>query len=498
MSFLRRIELTVRPAIFPHVCLQSIDSDWDVLLSASNVMMLIRSRIHRRVVSGISFAAVCATAGVLPASAEFRTWTDLKGRKIEAELIEVDFDKGVHVRMENGKQVWLPMEKLGARDRMFARKEFARMHQEAAAAKSDPPSPTGKEAEPVEKPTVQPNFSSPWPAVVSGPTSPVMATSEIGDVTKAYVCESRHYRMVSSARLSKSVRRKLMTLFEATHLYCAQVPLNFIAPRVKNAPKIPIMLFENESDYVKAGGVRGMDVSLQRASGALLATFNSLGLKKVGQGYSSNSSGRELELIGKLVEQLAPDQWRKVPWLTHGLGAYMRVTPYRSGKYVTSNMKRSVFEFVVHPIREVDDQEYLIDSNHQESELERLMDDAGIDDKMNKEPLDPGFGLGTEFRSPSLVRLMGYDAMRFDADLLGDKQRSTVNYGVATLLVHYLIHVDGNGDAKQMKKYLFALQNESPHTEAVNELYNGRTPEKFQESFQNYWRRAGITITFLK
>ncbi|QQL46197.1 hypothetical protein [Sulfuriroseicoccus oceanibius] len=443
---------------------------------------------------------MCAAlaAGTAFASAEMRTWTDVKGRKVQAELLEVDMTRGVRVRLANGREVWIAMEKLAGRDRIFARTEFARKLR--ADQLRDPFAPNERQtrpekAKPAARP-VEPNFSDPWPSVIDSDISPDLKFIEPEEGDDYYVCESAHYRVRTSARLSKSLSKRLMILLESTHRYCAQVPLNFTKPRQQQPEKFPVRLFASEKDYRMAGGLMGAKASYNARNGEVLITLEALGVKEIGNGYTSDASGRDQELVALFVRQLADPAWTKVSWLDRGLASFMRITPYRPGKFTPSSMKRPVERFFVHPVAEVEDQEYLLDPDYQKSDMEKLLEDAEMEDTIVEKPYEPGFGLGTKVVSPPLARLMAFSELEFDADLLGEGKRSAVHYGVATLLVHYMLNGDGESGKKAFQQYLRALQKGKAHAEVAPLLYGKRTPEQFQKDFQRYWTRAGIDISF--
>lgn len=69
---------------------------------------------------------------------EARTWTDVQGRTIEAELVRCD-GTGVIVRM-NGKEVTLPLSRLSEADQAFARESMGK--QEDSVKPATKPSPT--------------------------------------------------------------------------------------------------------------------------------------------------------------------------------------------------------------------------------------------------------------------------------------------------------------------------------------------------------------------
>ena len=57
-------------------------------------------------------------------------------------------------------------------------------------------------------------------------------------------------------------------------------------------------------------------------------------------------------------------------------------------------MERSVVRFVVHPLKEVENQKYLLDPDYKQSEMEKLLEAAEMEDSMIEKPCETGCGPG--------------------------------------------------------------------------------------------------------
>jgi len=75
-------------------------------------------------------------AGTAAENGELRTWTNDEGRTIEAELLELNDEGEVTLRLDNGREYTLPLDTLSDDDAEWAREWQAR--QEALAAAPDP------------------------------------------------------------------------------------------------------------------------------------------------------------------------------------------------------------------------------------------------------------------------------------------------------------------------------------------------------------------------
>ncbi len=70
------------------------------------------------------------------------------------------------------------------------------------------------------------------------------------------------------------------------------------------------------------------------------------------------------------------------------------------------------------------------------------------------------------------------------------------NYAVATLIMYYFIHMDGQGDAANLKAYKRALLDGKDEAEATEILLAGRTMEELADEIQSAWRRYGVRINY--
>lgn len=68
------------------------------------------------------------------------------------------------------------------------------------------------------------------------------------------------------------------------------------------------------------------------------------------------------------------------------------------------------------------------------------------------------------------------------------------NYSTALLLTYYFLHLDGNGDAERLNRYLQALRAGIPTEEANRILRAGRTTEQLQKEMIAAFRRLRIRL----
>lgn len=444
---------------------------------------------------------LCCFLGVLAqvmVRAETKTWTDVDGRQIVAEILEADTEKGVFLRLEDQSEVWVPSERLCVADRLFVRKWTSNRALEEGENMVEEEKNTPEIVEPPQppKPSVAPNFDKEWPSVVS--ISARLDVKTMREADMSYIYESDHYRFVSTARLQRSLLNKLALLLETNYEFCKQIPLNFVTPRLKeeDKPKLEIFIYEKNAQYLASGGAAGLGACYNPDRKVVMTTLKHLGVRVVGSGYTLDNSDAHRELTNEVVHQLADPEWEKLPWLWEGLASYIRSVPYRTGKMVTSSMKSPIVDMVTDPPKRVERSEYDNSELTARERLEKVAEEFEEETIESIIRFEPGYGLGDKFVCPALEDLMNYNAFRFDADLADKNRRGKVHYGAATLLVYYLLHVDGDGQGLYFKKMLFALQEGKTGEGAMKLLLAGRTFSRLQRDFEAYWRQSGLDITF--
>ena len=151
-------------------------------------------------------ARLCLAAGTLfalflPPLAQGRTWTNLQGKKLEAEFIRLDGQKAV-LKRSGGQTVSIPLSQLSREDRDFI------AEQEKGGAL---PSNTAD------------NYHLPWPRSVKCPDNFKVET--IKEEPGEYIYETPHFRFICDAKLGTGMIKRLGLLFEATHLANKTLPI---------------------------------------------------------------------------------------------------------------------------------------------------------------------------------------------------------------------------------------------------------------------------------
>jgi hypothetical protein len=371
-------------------------------------------------------------------AAEFRPWTDVDQRTIEARMLSLDGDS-VMLELKDGRKVPVPLARLSPADA-----EHARNAAGGAQAAAD----GGVE---------EPNFTSEWPERIKFTEDPEIRVVEEDAEAKNFVYESANYRYLCDVRLSSTIVKGFAVMFEATYLYCRALPLGLDGGDRREG-KLIVRLFENFHNFVNAGGSPTSGGIYQSSTGEVLVPFSSLGVRPMGSGYTLDRNKTSKTLPHELAHQLTHLSYLAGPtkgWFTEGIAQYVEMTPYRAG---TFTVRGNIDHFIAHVTA------------------------FGKDHK-------GGRNLGRNIKLPRLREFMLQPYEAFLAN-------PAVNYGSALLITCYFMHMDGEGDAKRLKAMLKAIRDGQDEEQALKALLDGRSFDELEKELSKAWRRKGVEFTF--
>jgi hypothetical protein len=389
-----------------------------------------------------NFTHLVAALSLL-AQLDARTWTDVQGRKIEAELV-TSTTTDVTLKLETGKTVTLPLTRFSEEDLTFI-KESAKQD------KADPKA--GAEGNGL-------NFDDPWPQTIRFAEDPQIQTVTEDKDKKRFVYESSHYRFVCDVRLSQQVVKGFAVMFESTYQYCRALPLG-ISGGATTDGKYQVILFETKESYVQAGGPPTSAGVFMPGKNVVMVPLTSLGVRKVGSGYMLDRDQTSGTLVHELTHQLTPNPYYSagaMGWFSEGLAEYTTATPYRSGSFKV----KSNFDDIV---------AYATAYGKSDSK---------------------GRALGTQIKAPALKDFFLMSYGQFTG------ANPNFNYGFGLILTTYFLHLDGEGDAARAKAFLKILRTGKKGQEALNVLLDGRSYEEMEEAIAKAWKRKGVEIKFGK
>ena len=302
------------------------------------------------------------------------------------------------------------------------------------------------------------NFDAPWPDRIKFTDDPEIITVKEDKDKNEFVYESANYRYNCNVRLSNSVVKGFAVLFEATHQFVRELPLA-VNGGAKKDGKYEIILFEFEKDYFSAGGPPGSAGVYISGKNIVMVPLTSLGVKKLGSGYSLDRDKSSKTLPHELTHQLTPNPYYaqgSMGWFTEGLAEYVAVTPYYAGGLfnVKANSKPII-------------------------EYATAYGKGGTG----------GRAIGKEINLGPLKNFMLQSYASFVAN-------AQVNYACGMLISNYFFHMDRKEDAARIKTFLAALREGKHGEEALEVLLDGQTWAELEKDIAKAYSGKGIKFTF--
>lgn len=252
------------------------------------------------------------------APAGMRVWTDQTGRKLNAQIVNVQGDSVVML-LENKTQATVPISRFSAADQAYV-SEWVQTSPVAAVS-----------------------AGMKWPASVTvDPKSLEIINGEQNEAARSFVYRSGYFQFTSNAPLTGTVMREIASDFELVRQLFAQLPWGWKPKPEGGGTFFLANLYETEQDFIAAGG--DDQSSGWSKDGLIFTKFSSLGLKKVGSRYArDNKLNREGEMIG-LITRLVMGDMRDLalPWSALGLESLLEDGAYKNGSFQLANPERGL------------------------------------------------------------------------------------------------------------------------------------------------------------
>ncbi len=372
-----------------------------------------------------------------PAGGE-RTWTDAKGRQVEAAMGGVS-GNDVLMILPGGNEASVAIDTLSEEDQQWVAEWVA--EQEAMDDGDD-----GDDGPPAE---------AEWPRSVRLEDRGEVITLKEDDEKNEYRYASEHYEFVCDSRIGVAAVKEFSEVFEAAYLVNCLLPLD-IRPRPEKLRKrFLATIFTNSEDYYAAGATPGSAGVYMSSKKSLMLPLRSLGVKMVGSRISVDYDSRNYRtLIHEITHQMMNHWLGKLPtWYVEGSADYVELADYGNGR----------FSFT-----------------RQGSRLENVIS-----------------RYGKEFRILPLDKLMNITGAQWTAAFTsGGSVR--LNYDSSLVLAYFFHHMDGDGEGTHLFAYLDAIRDtndRAKHDEAVAEhLMRGRSYEELTEELRSGMRSIGIKI----
>ncbi|GHB95417.1 SHD1 domain-containing protein [Cerasicoccus arenae] len=366
-------------------------------------------------------------------SATTRTWTDTKGRQVEAEFVEVDHDHVKIKRVPDGDVFSIPIALLSKNDQNFIRQQTI-----------PPPS-----AQPANESSPPPFDGLVWPRRVDLPDDYEVEVVREDSQTGEYIYRTPHFEFHSDVKLARKVVREFGKIFEGTYAAMQAFPLEW-KPQ-PGETHFTTRLFAMKESYLAAGGLPNSGGVYLPSKREIWTPLSSLGVKKSSSSFTLDDSDDYATLIHEITHQVHHDWLQLLPqWIVEGMAVYMESVPYDDGQFRFD--KRDVEDFV-----------------YQRSGM-RLQ-------KGNPVPMVP------------VERLMTISHAEWNRNFEDEPELLSQYYLSAFLLLNYYLHFDGEGEGRCIYAYCRALESGVTPDDAQAFLLDGRTyAEIFAELVAAYKR----------
>lgn len=278
---------------------------------------------------------------VLVASAGARTWTDKKGRKIEAEYLS-QTKEAVHLKLKNGKKVSVPFSNLSGADLKFLidaeiaaadREKETRAGDERMEKKEDESG--GGEGIVVEVADLAWNRPVPKEVALKAPVE--VQEEKNGD---SIHYSSANFRLVADSRVSSKTVEAMLEAAELTLLYCSELPfgLKHGFPRVNG--KYEIETIAETDDWVKAGHPRDSWAAMNSTKGNPIFCFEINEIRTSGRASEAKLKQVTEYVIYYVCRAMIPESYRNElgGWFYTGLPRLLQMSHISEGKMDLSQM----------------------------------------------------------------------------------------------------------------------------------------------------------------
>lgn len=284
--------------------------------------------MKRFLLSGFFGMAVVVSAGA-------RTWTDKKGRKIEAEYVSQTKDS-VMLKLKSGKEVSVPFANLSGADLSYL------IELETAEAGKNGGGKSGggemnkdqggkSDGEGIAVDIVDPAWNDPVPkfAVLKAPF-------EVVEEKKGELIHfsSPKFRVVADGRISSKAVEAILEACELTAVYCDSLPFG-LSNRFKPVDgKYEIHTTGEKSDWVKVGGPATSRSTFNPNTGELKICLELFGLSSAGRGSESGIRSLAGQLILHVSRCMLPEVYERNlgDWFTEGFPNMMNMAVYEKGR----------------------------------------------------------------------------------------------------------------------------------------------------------------------
>ena len=373
----------------------------------------------------------------LAGSVQARIWTNDRGATVVAVLVAVR-DAEVDLKLQDGRIVAVPKNVFSGADQAYIL--------EWVKSGGTLPDTDGAENPPAQGASggryvpLEPNWDAPWPERAAAPG--YLLVKAVQETDELSVYETDHFVIESPGKLPETERMALARRFETILSALAAVPMNLAVARRPSRKYLVRVCFQEE-DFNKAPGLRNGRLKFSPTS------FTALLLR--------DKKGKPLKLDA-VDPRFAVTHWVAQSmdlehWLVDGFSAYMAFLPMEKEAMVFRKLPGRLAAMLPRAVR------------------------------TGREPL------------PALADLLARDSVHSAAGHGLPSKGDASRYWADLLWTVYWCHLEGDGKAERLRRYLEAWDAEDVNgAHAV--LLDGKAPEEVEREMAAAWKKLGVKLKF--
>lgn len=266
---------------------------------------------------------------------------------------------------------------------------------------------------------------------------------------KEFVYQTPHFTFRADVKLAPSLIREYAQIFEAAHYAIGHLPLRVAVPGAE--ARFAVRMFKKHADFLAAGGIAGSGGVYLPASKEILVPLSSLGVRVIGEQVAFNPETFDpAPLVHEITHQLMHRWLDTFPiWFCEGMAEYLASVPFEGNR----------FDFA-----RIDD---------------------GIRDHLKRgeaAQATTGGWMVVDMLSPA--ELMEVSHRRWSAAVSAGGGAG-LYYRSGLMLIYYLAHLDGKGDAENLIRYFHETRGSELQREHYVEDYN-QAVEKHRRDLLNW------------
>lgn len=268
-----------------------------------------------------------------------------------------------------------------------------------------------------------------------------------------FVYRTQHFEIVSEAELAPTVLKDIGRIFEGTYRLLDASPWGILAKPKDNHFRAE--LYRTREAYIRAGAPTNSAGVYVTQRKVFMVPFESLGLKETPKGWQRTSDYTTKTLIHELTHMMMDDALQTMPiWLIEGAAEYMELMPMRIGTF-SPNSHFSA-------LKEHNKQEPAYSLSDAFSMTASAWQNGGVEPTADPTP-GPG---GHRTRTSGLFGMPNENIPKL--------------YHAGLLLTYYFMHLDGDGDAANLQRFIAASVKNADRMQAYErdvDAYNKAVDE---------------------